>query len=241
MDSRTILATGMLLAGLFLPTDARADGDEKTPPKGDAKVYTLNFSPAAQAANLVREPCQLIDAGCRANIVNDTVISVVASAEAQAKVAELLRQVDLPPHSQTFHLMILAAGMERLPSVDLPEGAARALGESSRLLPYKGYRLLEQGLLTTTERGRIALGDPETGFEAQLRMEGGADPRVPLLIRSFEMTRAKWEQVGENRIRRTVIETSFTIKPGETVVLGASRLDGGDKALVVLVTAVAGA
>jgi hypothetical protein len=211
------------------------------PAPGDAKVYVLSFNPAVQAANLVRDPCQAIDSGCRINIVKDTVMTVTASAEAQAKVADLLRQVDVPPRSQTFHIMILEAGLERLPRADLPEDAARALDASSRLLPYKGYRLLEQGLLTTTERGKIALGDPQSGFEAQLRVEGGSDPASPLLVRAFEMTRARFEQVGEQQFRRTVIETSFTIVPGQTVVLGASHLEGGDQALVVLVTAVASA
>jgi len=238
MIRRMIPTAATLLTGVMCLGNAGAAA-EPMPARGDAKVYVLNFNPAAQASNLVRDPCQAIDSGCRINIVNDTVMTVTASAEAQAKVADLLRQVDVPPRSQTFHIMILEAGMERLPRADLPEGAARALDESSRLLPYKGYRLLEQGLLTTTERGKIALGDPENGFEAQLRMDGGADPASRLLIRSFEMTRAKWEQVGDHQTRRTVIETSFTIDPGQTVVLGASHLEGGDQAVVVLVTAVA--
>lgn len=238
MIPRTILTAAALLTGAIGFGTAGAAA-EPASARADAKVYVLNFNPAVQASNLVRDPCQTIDAGCRINIVKDTVMTVTASAEAQAKVADLLRQVDVPPRSQTFHIMILEAGMEPLPRVDLPEGAARALGESSRLLPYKGYRLLEQGLLTTTERGKIALGDPENGYEAALRIEGGGGGRAPLLIRSFEMTRSKYEQVGDHQVRRTVIETSFTIDPGETVVLGASHLEGGDQALVVLVTAVA--
>lgn len=237
MIRRTYLSAAALLTGVMSLGNAGAAG-EPAAARGDAKVYVLNFNPAPQASNLVRDPCQAIDSGCRINVVKDTVMTVTASAEAQAKVADLLRQVDVPPRSQTFHIMILEAGMEPFPRTELPERVARALDQSSRLLPYKGYRLLEQGLLTTTERGKIALGDPENGFEAQLRVEGGADPASPLLVRSFEMTRAKFEQVGDQQFRRTVIETSFTIDPGQTVVLGASHFEGGDQALVVLVTAV---
>ena len=38
--------------------------------------------------------------------------------------------------------------------------------------------------------------------------------------------------------RRSVIDTSFTMDVGETVVVGTSRMRGGDKALIALLTAV---
>jgi hypothetical protein len=241
MNPRKPLETVVLLASALL-----AMGDLVAPAgaassAGEARVYALSFSAAPQALSLVREPCVMVDPGCRITIVKDNVLSVLASPEAQATVADLLRRLEVPPRSQTFQIMILAAGMESEPAIDLPQGAARALAGSGRLLPYKGYRLIDQGLLTTTGRGKIALGDSQTGFEAELKMEGGAEPGSPVLVRSFELTRAKWESVGQTPFRRSVIDTSFTIEPGGTVVLGASRLEGGDQALVVLITAVAGA
>jgi hypothetical protein len=36
----------------------------------------------------------------------------------------------------------------------------------------------------------------------------------------------------------TIIDTSFTMDVGETVVVGTSRVKGGDKALIALLTAV---
>jgi hypothetical protein len=38
--------------------------------------------------------------------------------------------------------------------------------------------------------------------------------------------------------RNTIIDTSFTMDVGETVVVGTSRLRGGSKALIALLTAV---
>jgi hypothetical protein len=40
------------------------------------------------------------------------------------------------------------------------------------------------------------------------------------------------------RASNSIISTSFTMDPGETVVVGTSRLRGGDKALIALLTAV---
>ena len=40
------------------------------------------------------------------------------------------------------------------------------------------------------------------------------------------------------RPARSLIETAFSLKEGETIVVGTSKIDGGDEALVVLLTAV---
>ena len=40
--------------------------------------------------------------------------------------------------------------------------------------------------------------------------------------------------------RSGTLQTSFTINPGETVVVGTSKLNGDDSAVVVLLTAVQG-
>ncbi len=37
---------------------------------------------------------------------------------------------------------------------------------------------------------------------------------------------------------RSVIDTNFSMEIGETVVVGTSRIRGGDKALIALLTAV---
>jgi hypothetical protein len=46
------------------------------------------------------------------------------------------------------------------------------------------------------------------------------------------------ENAATNTHGRSVIDTSFTMDIGETVVVGTSRVRGGDKALIALLTAV---
>jgi hypothetical protein len=43
---------------------------------------------------------------------------------------------------------------------------------------------------------------------------------------------------GPNRSPRSLIKTSFGLKQGETIVVGTSKSDDGDEALVLLLTAV---
>jgi hypothetical protein len=53
----------------------------------------------------------------------------------------------------------------------------------------------------------------------------------------FEVTQEGGAQ--QQPVARGVVQTSFAMDVGETVVVGTSKLDGGDAALVVLLTAVA--
>ena len=43
---------------------------------------------------------------------------------------------------------------------------------------------------------------------------------------------------GGNRGARRILETAFGLKSGQTIVIGTSKLDGGEESLVVLMTAV---
>ena len=66
------------------------------------------------------------------------------------------------------------------------------------------------------------------------------DPRVvknETLIRTLEAELAKLQGRAAADVRRPVMEASFKIAVGETVVVGTSRLRGGDRALIAILTA----
>jgi hypothetical protein len=89
---------------------------------------------------------------------------------------------------------------------------------------------------------------------AQQRFEVGTgvapdrDPQVVAIESRLADLRIKAAQAHERSAqtvsasrkfgRRPVIDTSFRMDVGETVVVGTSRVKGGDKALIALLTAV---
>ncbi len=82
--------------------------------------------------------------------------------------------------------------------------------------------------------------------EMQRRVEVGAvsSAEVPVLRNRYDSLRRRLadleqtiEEAGTPGTGRPVIDSSFTMSAGETVVVGTSKL-GGDKALIALVTAV---
>ena len=71
-----------------------------------------------------------------------------------------------------------------------------------------------------------------------------SDPRAPILIEGFNISQmippayAPSGNVAREAYSRDVLQTTFTIEPGETVVVGTSKLEGADDAVIVLLTAI---
>ena len=75
----------------------------------------------------------------------------------------------------------------------------------------------------------------ERRYQVNLQFEGDPDAGKPLQIgfRLMAQKMVKGHEVGQVHL----LGTTFSMKVGETVVVGTSKLNGGSEALVVLLTA----
>lgn len=251
---RTLSALVLLAIVAALPSPVRAqDG-----PTVFERQYELRFLPhtAAQAVAQNQCPPEVEAKECRVAAVSGSVIAVVADAETQRRVAAALAERDVPPSSQAFQITLLRAtrtngGTPR----ELPSAIAKAMEDVKPFLPYHGYEVLDAAFLRTSEEGFAEMVGPEgRAYTAQLSFTGVPGEAGELFVQRFVLI----ESVGSllapppptpaagggsetpapaPRARQTALSTSFSIAPGETVVVGTSRIGGGESALVVLVTA----
>ena len=88
---------------------------------------------------------------------------------------------------------------------------------------------------------RVRLEEAEAGTASQddLVLKRAEELEAKGLVPKGEATRvlAKRRTQSGGSPERAVVATSFSMDPGETVVVGTSRLNG-DKALILLLTAV---
>jgi len=110
--------------------------------------------------------------------------------------------------------------------------ARKALSDIKDFLPYKSYRTLDTQWLAggPGPHNQIVghlLGSDNQDYNFQLWQPDGGRPST--LTFRLRMPPPGFEKL--------LLETTFDMRPGETVVVGTSRLQG-DKALVVLLTAV---
>lgn len=132
----------------------------------------------------------------------------------------------------------------------LPENVRPAIDDIRRFLPFKGFHLLDTTLLRSNGRGQALMRGPgQTEYLVAFMFRGGASVEklmIDELIvedRTFQPPpaaptgRSGLAEAPAPRAPSSVLRTSFAAEPGKTVVVGSSRLDGGDKALIVLFTA----
>jgi hypothetical protein len=153
--------------------------------------------------------------------------------------------------SHLFHVTLVLADNDaaRETPSELPQGVRQALEEIREILPFKSYRLLDATLARTDGRARVKLNGPNGDvFTARLQFrpaEGEAAGARTFLVDDFSITRLAKEDADAKplgpgiapRAPESPLTASFRIREGETVVVGSSRIDGGSKALIVLLTA----
>lgn len=144
--------------------------------------------------------------------------------------------------NQLFQVILLrgaTTGSEEI--AGLPKNAEKAVRDIRDFLPFKSYKLLDSGLLRVMDSGKTRLdGIPPQQYEVRVAYHDL--PNGKLSIWDFNIVAVKpangtpLPRGVAPEAERAVINTSFTIDIGETIVVGSSKL-GGDQALIVLFTA----
>ena len=144
--------------------------------------------------------------------------------------------------SRDFGVTLVLGDTQAGPSGTLTPGAAKALSDLKDFLPYKTYRALDTlwtGGSDLAHPSMHGLGDQEYDFYMHSTVVSATVTKVDML-RLWDATarhKAEDERKALMASMSALIDTSFSIEAGETVVVGTSRLKGSE-ALILLVTAV---
>jgi len=199
-----------------------------TPLGAETKVFQAKHRPAERLRELLGNIPLQRDASREFNT-----ITLNGSAE-NIKVAEaILEKYDTPRRQAEFLLRVIeaGAGVDKAPNdaVDLVPA------ELKSMLKYNRYTLLDSAVLRGMEaedlrlallnlNGRVRFNVRESALEMSVDITGPP-------------TNIKNNQGNDTTHWPSVLSTTATAKSGETVVLGASKMRGGNNALIVLVTA----
>jgi hypothetical protein len=258
-------ALALLLALAAAPL-AASPAQESTPQPSsvDTRRFEIRFMDLHAAEQLAwdqcqgKERCQVSASAFVSNSsvqwVGDTTLKgfldVRSDAATHERVARALAKADASPSTQSFQLLLLAAGPKPASVEEVPEGARKALADLRGFLPYKGYQLLDSSWLRATQdkptEARV-VGRQGAGYNLKLRFRTTGNDE--LFVDSFSLGEepgmpwpaseaTKGTAPRAPRAPRDLISTSFSLKKGETIVVGTSKIDGSDEALVVLLTAV---
>jgi hypothetical protein len=173
------------------------------------------------------------------------VLTVSDTPENVEKILAAIRELDVKP-ADVLYTVQLILGSETDMATDPELKNDPVIKELGKLLRYKGYTLLDSTLLRVVNRDRasVVLG-PKAEFELALMPDVAGDPKAPTIkteVRLRQIERLGMTQDKEGKPQPVVnvtvpIESTLNIKSGERTVVGVSKLDGGDKGLVLIISA----
>ena len=147
------------------------------------------------------------------------------------RIEAVLKKYDAPAPTQVFQVFLLEASKQPAGPVELPAAATKAIEDLKGLFPFKGFRVLQSAMVRSSEQGFANLGGE---FNLQIAFRSPREAGRPILVERFTLVSS---DITKPEQKRNLLNTSFSITRGETVVVGTSKLDGGDQAMVVLLTA----
>jgi hypothetical protein len=143
-----------------------------------------------------------------------------------------------PPQLQGFSVLLLLGetqGASQAENISAP--ARRALADIKDFLPYKSFRVLDTAWVAGRDEGII------NGM-----LSGLDNQTYHFYLRTFRRTPEPILDRAQFRLAKVaqptgfpgdvVLDNTFNIATGETIVVGTSRLQG-ERALIVVLTAVA--
>jgi hypothetical protein len=165
------------------------------------------------------------------------VLTISDTPENVERILAAIREIDAKPPDILFTVQ-LVLGSESEAQTDAELQSDPVIKELRKLLRYKGYTLLDATLVrvVSRERASVVLG-PKAEFEFSLRPDVAVDAKAPVI-----KTEVRLRQIerpgppGAQPIVTTLVESALNIKSGDRTVVGVSKLDGGDKGLILIIT-----
>jgi len=165
------------------------------------------------------------------------------------KMLAAIKEIDIKPCDLLFTVQLILAS-ETEEKTDSELQADPLIKELRRLLRYKGFTLMDSALIRAVDKeySTMVIGD---AAQFSLEMQGSAasvkgqvlaviqtDIRLRQIREKMtgQPTVASPPQVFWATISRELLRSHLNLKSGERAVVGVSRLDGGEKGLILIVS-----
>lgn len=232
--------TLILSVALAAATTAAAQPEAAAPQRS----YDFRHLDARVAEALFWEICdEEGDARCMVLNAEGDELVVRADLAVQRRMARLIAERDVLPASQRLQIHLLSAspGTAALPE-RLEGEPRRALEDLAAVLGPRRFTLLDSASIETTDMATTHLAGPGgVVLVAQLRVSevtGIENDELHVVVRlSLPGGQPAAAEHAVTVRPGDLLQTSLSLRASETVVVGTSRLNGGDEGLVLLLTA----
>jgi hypothetical protein len=185
---------------------------------------------------------------------NQSIISLSDYSENLDKMLAVIKEVDVKPADVLFTVQLVLASEDMAEKTDEALANDPVIKELRSFLKYKSFSLLDTSLVRAiNDRGSELTMGRKGEFQFEL------NPRIAKKDKTdFVQVEVRLRQIGalfieketsqkENnavttterprRDSQTLIESNLTLKSGEKTVVGVSRTAGGEKGLILIISA----
>jgi hypothetical protein len=243
---RTILfglAIILVLSALSLPA---AGQDQFKMPELKTELVRLKYVTPHEIEPLLRpyltNPWGRISSGPG----NDKLLVINDTPENLPRILAVIKEVDAKPADILFTVQLVLGSETGEGKTDEALQNDQVIGELKKLLKYKSFSLLDQNFVRTLDQkdAEILIGkNPEftIAFRRPKFIKDGNFNLIQTEVRLVRLERGLVKDASQGTPSPTssteIVQTALTIKSGEKTVVGVSKLDGGDKALILIILA----
>ncbi len=157
-----------------------------------------------------------------------------------AKLRMILREIDVRPADLQFTVELILGSKRpgEIMEIDTELKSDPVIKELSGLLKYKSFKLLDSSLIKVqdNERSYQRMGGGGKSFKLNLLPRYIKEEKDEILQVELRLAEHLGITSEGKESTLTLIDTTLTLKNGERTVVGVSKLDGGDKALILIVS-----
>jgi hypothetical protein len=230
-----------LLVGILPMLDASQDTVKQ---KTRKEIVKVNYIDARSAYSILMP---YMSRNGKLQLVRESNMLIIEDIpEIAEKILSILKEIDIKPLDLQFTVDLILGSMSEASRDDLQGvGSNRKLKsdplikELSKLLTYESFKRLDSTLIKVQDNSRSTqmLGGEGMSFRLDLqpryiKEEKGDSIRVELSLSSSQYKR------DGSPITLTLIETVISLRSGDRSVVGVSKLNGGDKALILILSGV---
>lgn len=228
-----------LLNGILPQLDA---AQESVTPKMMKEIVKVNYIEARSAYSILMPYMSRIG---KLQLVRERNMLIIEDIpEIVEKILTILEEIDVKPLDLQFTVDLIVGAVSedssesaRGSTLDRKLESDPLIKELSKLLTYRSFRRLDSTLINVQDNSR----------STQRLGGGGLSLRLDLLPRyikegtndsirvELSLTSTRYKKDG-SPIPLTLIDTTISLKSGDRSVVGVSKLNGGDKALILILS-----
>lgn len=174
---------------------------------------------------------------------DEKILVISDYAENIEKILQAIRQLDVKPADLQFTVQLVLGGETGEPGKESLTSDP-IIQELRNLLKYRAYSQLDASLLRAVDGADSEVRMGEKGeFEFWIRPKVIKDEKSTLIQMEVRLRQIRIAGVPPNAtsskvdyITTDLIGTTLNLKPGDKTVVGVSKLDGGGKGLILIIS-----